>query len=90
MKKFSKCMIEEDFKNMKDMEETERMLKRYKSILKMNIFVISIFMILVFIAAIYFLITYPNIWWLSLIFFCMDILFFILLFFSVKSTKKLL
>ena len=73
---------------MKDMQETEKMLKFYKSRVKMNIIFMMIFMFLVVIAAIVFLIMYPDIWWLSLIFFGMDLFFSILLFFAVKSAKQ--
>lgn len=73
---------------MKDMQETEKMLKFYKSRVKMNIIFMIIFMLLVMIAAIVFLIVYPDIWWLSIIFFSMDLLFLILLYFAVKSAKK--
>lgn len=73
---------------MKDMQETKNMLKVYKSRVKMNIIFMMIFMFLVMIVAIVFLIMYPDIWWLSLVFFGMDLLFLILLFFAVKSAKK--
>lgn len=70
------------------MKETRKMLDFYKAKIKINSVGMVMFVILLIAVAVALLIAVPQIWWVSLILFGLDVLFAIIFYFTVKAMKN--
>ena len=70
------------------MKETRKMLDFYKAKIKINSVGMVMFVILLIAVAAALLIAVPQIWWVSLILFGLDVLFAIIFYFAVKAMKN--
>lgn len=70
------------------MKETRKMLKYYKINVKINAIGMVACLVMLIIVAVCLLVFVPQIWWVSLILFGLDVLFAIIFYFAVKAMKN--
>lgn len=70
------------------MKETKKMLDFYKTKVRINSIGMVVAVIALIIIAAAILIAVPQIWWVSLILFGLDIVFAIIFYFGVKAMRK--
>lgn len=70
------------------MKETRKMLKYYKINVKISAIGMVACLVMLIIVAVCLLVFVPQIWWVSLILFGLDVLFAIIFYFAVKAMKN--
>lgn len=70
------------------MKETRKMLKYYRINVKISAIGMVACLVMLIIVAVCLLVFVPQIWWVSLILFGLDVLFAIIFYFAVKAMKN--